>query len=262
MAFSVNATAAAALLLATSFFAVPAVSQQLEMPSNEAIQKIMQEQAASRSAALNGKIDPVKPGTFKATVPVIDAPAPTKTESLDDVIARFNAAKQGAKGGHGANDFIIFVSFSMPKDRLERLAQQARETGAVMVVRGFKNGSQMQTKQAALEVNKAGVPWEINPNLFKAFKVESYQRSSWRLQKQSPFWTMAAHQMPPSRRSPATSAQCWPWIPSASVRSLRSQSLPRPGCRRSTNNKPLAPSTDHDRARHRAGLLVKLCKLN
>lgn len=31
MAFSVNATAAAALLLATSFFAVPAVSQQLEL---------------------------------------------------------------------------------------------------------------------------------------------------------------------------------------------------------------------------------------
>lgn len=93
MAFSVNATAAAALLLATSFFAVPAVSQQLEMPSNEAIQKIMQEQAASRSAALSGKIDPVKAGTFKTTVPVIDAPAPTKTESLDDVIARFNAAK-------------------------------------------------------------------------------------------------------------------------------------------------------------------------
>lgn len=173
MAFSVNATAAAALLLVTSFIAVPAVSQQLEMPSNEAIQKIMQEQAASRSAALNGKIDPVKAGTFKATVPVIDAPPPTKTESLDDVIARFNTAKDGAKGGHGANDFIIFVSFSMPKDKLEQLAQQARETGAVMVVRGFKNGSQMQTKQAALEVNKAGVPWEINPNLFKAFKVES-----------------------------------------------------------------------------------------
>lgn len=173
MAFSVNATAAAALLLATSFFSVGAFSQQLEMPSDAAIQQIMKEQAASRNATMAGKIDPVKAGTFKATVPVIEAPAPTKTESLDDVINRFNAAKDGPKVKPGANDFIIFVSFSMPKDTLERLARQARETGAVMVVRGFKNGSQMETKQAALEVNKAGVPWEINPNLFKAFKVES-----------------------------------------------------------------------------------------
>lgn len=173
MAFSVNATAAAALLLATSFFAVNAFSQQLEMPSDDAIKKIMSEQAASRNATLGGKIDPVKVGTFKAVAPVINAPPPTKTESLDDVVARFNAAKNGGTAKPGENDFIIFVSFSMPKDKLISLAQQAKETGAVMVIRGFKNGSQMQTKQAALDVNKAGVPWEINPNLFKAFKIDS-----------------------------------------------------------------------------------------
>lgn len=173
MAFSANATAAAALLLLTSVFCLDAFSQQMEMPSDEAIQKVMSEQAASRNATMGGKIDPVKAGTFKAKVPVINAPPPTKSESLDDVVARYNASKSGVKAKPGESDFIIFVSFSMPKDVLESLTQQAKETGAVMVVRGFKNGSEMQTKQAALDVNKAGVPWEINPNLFKAFKVDS-----------------------------------------------------------------------------------------
>lgn len=173
MAFSVNATAAAVLLLASSFMSASVPAQSLTLPSDAELQKLMGEQSAERRAALGGKIDPVKAGTFKTNVPVINAPPPTKTESLDDVVARFNGAKGEAKGKPGQSDFIIFVSFSMPKDILMDLARQAKETGAVMVVRGFVNGSMMQTKQAALEVNKAGVPWEVNPELFKAFQVES-----------------------------------------------------------------------------------------
>ena len=88
MAFSVNATAAAALLLASSIMSVGAVAQQMQMPSDAELQKLMGEQSAARAATLGGKIDPVKAGTFKTTVPVINTPPPTKTESLDDVVAR------------------------------------------------------------------------------------------------------------------------------------------------------------------------------
>lgn len=173
MAFSVNATAAAALLLATSIMSLGAGAQSMQMPSDAELQKLMGEQSAARTATLGGKIDPVKAGTFKTTLPVINAPPPSKTETLDDVVARYNNAKNESKGKPGQSDFIIFVSFSMPKDKLIELSRQAKETGAVLVVRGFVNGSMMQTKQAALDVNKAGVPWEVNPELFKAFKVEA-----------------------------------------------------------------------------------------
>jgi len=69
------------------------------------------------------------------------------------------------------SDLVVFVSFSMPKEVLQELGRQAKETGAVLVVRGFKDKSLRKTKEAAFEVNAAGAPWEIHPELFKAFKV-------------------------------------------------------------------------------------------
>ncbi len=173
MRFSVNATAVAALLWAINGLSTHAFADSLSMPSEDQLKSIMKEQGASRDLTLGRKIDPVKAGTFKAIVPDVKAPAPAKTETLDEVLARYSASKEAPKSKPGQSDFIIFVSFSMPKDVLKELARQAKEMGGVMVVRGFQNGSMMQTKQAALDVNKAGAMWEIHPELFKAFKVES-----------------------------------------------------------------------------------------
>ncbi|WP_425953197.1 type-F conjugative transfer system pilin assembly protein TrbC [Ralstonia pseudosolanacearum] len=133
----------------------------------------MAKQRQEANAVLGQKIDPVKPGTFKAEVPVIKAPPPVKKQSLDEVMKQYADAKNGPQVKKGTSDLIIFVSFSMPKDILTELARQAKETGAVMVVRGFKDGSLRATKLAALEVNRAGAPWEIHPELFKAFKVKT-----------------------------------------------------------------------------------------
>ncbi|WP_432263169.1 type-F conjugative transfer system pilin assembly protein TrbC [Cupriavidus sp. TMH.W2] len=173
MRFSANAIVAAALLLAISLEVVPASAQSLQMPSDAEIRAQMAKQRQDTAEALGQKIVPVKPGTFKAEVPVIKAPPPVKTQSLDDVMKQYAEAKKGPQVKRGASDLIIFVSFSLPKEILTELARQAKATGAVMVVRGFKGGSLKATKLAALEVNRAGAPWEIHPELFKAFKVKT-----------------------------------------------------------------------------------------
>ena len=172
MAFSVNATAAAALLLATSIISLGAGAQSMQMPSDAELKKLMGEQSAARTATLGGKIDPVKAGTFKTTVPVINAPPPTKTETLDDVVARYNNAKNESKGKPGQSDFIIFVSFSMPKEALERIVAQSEKSGAVLVLRGLKGNSlsRMGEELAAL-VGKRNVTAIIHPPAFKQFKV-------------------------------------------------------------------------------------------
>ncbi|WP_431798272.1 type-F conjugative transfer system pilin assembly protein TrbC (plasmid) [Cupriavidus metallidurans] len=172
MRYSANVIAAAALLLANGW-AGTAIAQSLSLPPEAEIQTEMAKHREEAAAVLGQNIKPVKPGTFKVEVPTIKAPPPVRTQSLDDIMQQYAEAKKGgpAPAKRGANDLIIFVSFSMPKPVLTELARQAKETGAVMVVRGFKDGSLRATKLAALEVNRAGAPWEIHPDLFKAFKV-------------------------------------------------------------------------------------------
>lgn len=80
------------------------------------------------------------------------------------------------KGGTYAvpeDALIVFVSFSMPERVLKNLAQQAREVGAVMVLRGMVDGKLSATQDAARRVNAAGAAWEINPELFKTFDVQT-----------------------------------------------------------------------------------------
>lgn len=68
---------------------------------------------------------------------------------------------------------LVFVSFSMPEGVLTALARQARAVGATLVLRGMKEGSLRETKEAALAVNRAGAAWQINPGLFESFNVTS-----------------------------------------------------------------------------------------
>lgn len=68
---------------------------------------------------------------------------------------------------------LVFVSFSMPEPVIQNLAEQARVAGAVVVLRGMVDGKLSTTQQRALLVNKAGASWEINPELFTTFDVQT-----------------------------------------------------------------------------------------
>jgi conjugal transfer pilus assembly protein TrbC len=168
MRFSVSAIAAAASLLLLNL-AAPAGAQGL--PSEAEINAQMAKQRAATMEAL--KVAPgqgAQAGGFKTEVPNV-APKPQRAQDLDALVKQYQEGKR-VDLPKESNDLIVFVSFSMPPDILKELARQARESGAVLVLRGFKDESLAETKQAALILNRAGAEWDIHPELFKTFKVD------------------------------------------------------------------------------------------
>lgn len=63
---------------------------------------------------------------------------------------------------------LIFVSSSMPLESLKRLAYQAVQHGAVLVIRGMVKGSMIETAKL---VDTIDHPLEIDPKLFERFNV-------------------------------------------------------------------------------------------
>lgn len=170
MRFSANATAAAALLLALNLAGLSAGASAQGLPSDAEIKAQMAKQRANTMEAL--KMSPgqgAQAGNFKTEVPKV-SPAPQRTQDLEALVKQYQSGKpvELPKNSH---DLIVFVSFSMPPEILKELARQAKETGAVLVLRGFKDESLAATKQAALIMNQAGAEWDIHPDLFKSFKV-------------------------------------------------------------------------------------------
>ena len=70
------------------------------------------------------------------------------------------------------NGILAFVSFSMPEASLKQLNDDAQKRGATLVLRGLHEGSFVKTKDKILSVDKNGLVFELNPELFKKLGVE------------------------------------------------------------------------------------------
>lgn len=80
-----------------------------------------------------------------------------------------NASKNSTK--RVGSDLMVFVSFSMPEKTFREYTEQAKALGAVLVLRGLKNGSWKETMDAMYSLDRIGARAQINPELFKLFKV-------------------------------------------------------------------------------------------
>jgi type-F conjugative transfer system pilin assembly protein TrbC len=67
---------------------------------------------------------------------------------------------------------FILVSLSMPEELLKTLDTIAERIGARLVLRGFKENSFKKTVAHIRQLHEQGIRLEINPNLFKALRVE------------------------------------------------------------------------------------------
>lgn len=70
------------------------------------------------------------------------------------------------------NRILIFVSFSMPKVALVELNNQAQKYKARLILRGIYQNSFTKTKDKILEIEPNGLTFDIDPQLFKQYKVE------------------------------------------------------------------------------------------
>ena len=69
-------------------------------------------------------------------------------------------------------ELMVFVSFSMPKASLERIAAESERTGAVLVLRGLKGDSLTRMgEEIAQLIGKRNVTAIIHPPAFTQFKV-------------------------------------------------------------------------------------------
>jgi conjugal transfer pilus assembly protein TrbC len=111
---------------------------------------------------------------IEATNSMVPAPAPgSKSITREDFTSLANTGSLSQKPippGKKA-DILIFVSTSMPDSMLKNYARQAREFGAVLMMRGFVDDKLSATREKLANIDPEA-NWEINPEPFKTFKID------------------------------------------------------------------------------------------
>ena len=139
------------------------------LPSDDQIKARMRALSGGVPEALDraGREAP-KPGEVK-----IDVPPTLPANRLDDLEAlarQFNGGRPVLQ--KSGSDLMVFVSLSMPEHVIKALARQAKEAGAVMVLRGLKGGSWQETWKTLAALNQGiGAEWIIHPEGFKQFRI-------------------------------------------------------------------------------------------
>lgn len=103
-------------------------------------------------------------------------PRPLSAGSVDlQALARGFAADEKKPPAAGAQSvLLVFVSFSMPKASLQRLVDQAERSGAILVLRGFDNGSLKATvARVQAMIGKRRIGFQIDPQAFSRYQVRA-----------------------------------------------------------------------------------------
>ena len=89
-------------------------------------------------------------------------------ENPQNLIANIKSEMSGTKD----DNILVFVSFSMPDIVLKELSNQADKYNAKLILRGLHKSSFRKTAQKILEIDKNGMQFEINPELFKEYQIK------------------------------------------------------------------------------------------
>ncbi len=134
-------------------------------------------QAAQRrmAAALAGAATPLAASI--SGVPDIKS-LPKPAGRSPDITKIAESFRQPAPGNFSAPiadvpELMVFVSFALPRETLQRIVSQAEKSGAVLVLRGLKGNSLSQMgEEIAKLVGDRNVTAIIHPPAFKQFNVK------------------------------------------------------------------------------------------
>lgn len=159
-----------ALLIAISMasFAVNSAWAQAALPTDYDMRVARQRMdEALKGGGLRKEVN-------RSSVPKIEAlPQPVaKSPDLAKIAESYRQLPAATAKSADTPGLMVFVSFSMPKEALERIVLQSEKSGAVLVLRGLKGNSltRMGEELASL-VGKRNVTAIIHPPAFKQFKV-------------------------------------------------------------------------------------------
>jgi conjugal transfer pilus assembly protein TrbC len=158
----------------------PAFAQSPSMPSEDALNKAMQ--ATQRRAAGvmeelgktgNGVLPPAFAG--QRGMPSLDGAEGFDPAALAE---KYHTMKDGmSKSAKESAELVVFVSLSMPPAALNRIGEQAKKAGAIVVFRGLKyglrKGAWADSMNALKPIADTGADVQINPELFDRFNVQA-----------------------------------------------------------------------------------------
>ncbi|HRE72827.1 MAG TPA: type-F conjugative transfer system pilin assembly protein TrbC [Accumulibacter sp.] len=116
----------------------------------------------------------VPKATGRQTVPdPTRLPQPATTgPDIARMAATYRQPTPSSAAGKDVPELMVFVSFSLPKETLQRIVGQAEKSGAVLVLRGLHGNSLTRMgEEIARLVGDRKVTAIIHPPAFKQFKV-------------------------------------------------------------------------------------------
>lgn len=126
-------------------------------------------------AALNAVGTPT-PNSRPAVPELLSLPKPvSKSPDIAQIAEAYRQPAPGnaSAGSTGAPELMVFVSFSLPKETLQRIVSQSEKSGAVLVLRGLKGNSLTRMGEEIAElVGDRKVTAIIHPPAFKQFNVK------------------------------------------------------------------------------------------
>ena len=160
-------------LIAASLLSVFALNAFAELPSQSDLDATMRRQSASVGDMLDRAQREMTPRERPKAEPmkeIVPSRSATSKDDLPDLLRQMSKQKPGAASA--TDSLLVFISFSMPPRVIEELSRQAKESGAVLVLRGMKDSNMRSTKEAAVRLNKGRSEWMIHPELFKQFRID------------------------------------------------------------------------------------------
>lgn len=165
--FSVLTAAVVAIAAAVAAAAQPAAPLPSEAELSSAAKKVPNTNDALRRAT--ERASGARPG-----VPDVSTVGPAlRSPSVPDP-AEIARRLDGQGSPNGLPRILIAVSLSMPKETLDRLAQQAAKVGAHLVLRGMVGDSLVKTAKATAPFveRHVGLQFDIDPTIFRRFGIQ------------------------------------------------------------------------------------------
>lgn len=156
--------------------AMPTITDA-EIERAKQLQPIITEQDIARAVRANPVPQDLPPGPTPTTprmrIDALPQPRPTPSVDLGAIAKGYEAASNPiALSALNGDRLLVFVTFAMPEAALKKLAMQAAQLQATLLLRGLDDGSLVKTVAHAQKImGERKVAWQIDPQAFDRFAV-------------------------------------------------------------------------------------------
>lgn len=157
------------ILMVASFMSTPVWAKDA-LPNDDDLRI-----ARQRMGNVMKEIVPEAPGNPLSVPKTGQLPKPdTNRADIEQIAESFSrSTSPSLKNPSAMPELMVFASFSIPKEALERIISQSEKSGAVIVFRGLKDDSLTRMgEQIAKIIGTRNVTAIIHPPAFKQFKVK------------------------------------------------------------------------------------------